>query len=256
MGGALLETVGFTGSLYGMAVGLTVILAVAATALPGDMGRAKAKTKFTQILSKSPAINRLSAARFFLFGSRDVWFVVGLPVFLHEVLHWSFTQTGGFLAAWIIGYGLIQSAAPAITRVLAPVLGPHPTGRTAVVLAFALAALPAGIAWGLSRDSDPIWLVMGGLFLFALVFALNSAVHSYLILDYSDADGVAMNVGFYYMANAGGRLLGTVLSGAIYQNWGLPGCLWIAAIVVLAAALLSLRLPEEVVSARPRDTIG
>ncbi len=241
MGGALLAGIGFNGALYAMAVGLTLILAVSVLALPGDMGRAKAKTKFTQILSKSPAINKLSAARFFLFGSRDVWFVVGLPVFLHDVLDWSTTQVGGFMAVWVIGYGFIQSAAPAITRIL----GGHPDGRTAAWLAFALAAAPAGIAYGLGTDIDPTWMVTGGLILFALVFAVNSAVHSYLILDYSDADGVALNVGFYYMANAGGRLLGTVLSGAVYQVWGLAGCLWFAVALVLAAAALSLFLPHQ-----------
>ncbi|MEK9672769.1 MAG: organoarsenical effux MFS transporter ArsJ [Rhodospirillaceae bacterium] len=238
LGGALLQGVGFTGSLHLMAAGLAVILVISAVSLPADMGRARAKTKFTQIFSKSPAVNRLSAARFFLFGSRDVWFVVGLPVFLYEGLHWSFTQVGGFLALWIIGYGVIQSAAPAITRVAG-----HPDGRMAAWLAFGLAAVPGVIAYGLGTTADPVWLVVAGLILFALVFALNSAVHSYLILDYSDADGVALNVGFYYMANAGGRLLGTVLSGAVYQVWGLQGCLWAAVALVVAAAALSLLLP-------------
>ena len=97
---------------------------------------------------------------------------------------------------------------------------------------------------GLTLINDQPWVVIPGLVLFGIVFAINSAVHSYLILAYSDFERVAMNVGFYYMANAGGRLAGTVLSGLAYQVYGLEGCLWLSALALLAALLLSLKLPE------------
>jgi hypothetical protein len=168
-----------------------------------------------------PVINRLSAARFFLFGSRDVWFVVGLPVFLYSVLGWSFVQVGGFLALWVIGYGIVQANAPRLLR--RSHHGRGPGGGTALLWAFVLAAFPAAIALGLQYGFDPALVLVAGLVLFGVVFALNSAVHSYLILAYADFDKVSMNVGFYYMANAGGRLAGTVLSGWVYQTQGLSG---------------------------------
>lgn len=243
MGAALLSLIGFDGALYAMAAGLTVILIGSVALLPGGIGKAKTKVKFSQVFSKSPAINKLSAARFFLFGARDVWFVVGLPVFLHAVLGWNFYEVGGFLAFWVIGYGMVQSAAPALTKRTG--LAAHPDGRTAMWLALVLAMVTAGIALALRLDVAPETAVVAGLMVFGVIFALNSAVHSFLILDYSDADGVALNVGFYYMANAGGRLLGTVLSGAIYQLWGLEGCLWMSVVLVTSATLLSLALPRS-----------
>jgi predicted MFS family arabinose efflux permease len=66
-----------------------------------------------------------------------------------------------------------------------------------------------------------------------------------LVLAYTDEDSAALNVGFYYMANAGGRLLGTLASGIVFQLAGFAGCLWISAALVLAAAVLSLRLPKD-----------
>jgi predicted MFS family arabinose efflux permease len=183
----------------------------------------------------------LSAARFFLFGARDVWFVVGLPVYLYAVLGWEFMQVGGFLALWIIGYGFVQATVPKLIRKTHHDKGPD--GATARIWVFMLALVPAGIALALMYGANPAWSLMIGLGLFGVVFAINSAVHSYLILAYSDNDKVAMNVGFYYMANAGGRLLGTVLSGGVYQVWGLVGCLWWSVAFVVAAALLSFALP-------------
>ena len=88
-------------------------------------------------------------------------------------------------------------------------------------------------------------MLVVGLIAFGVVFAMNSAVHSYLILAYADNDRAAMNVGFYYMANAGGRLAGTILSGLLYQWQGLTACLWASAAFVLAAAALSLLLPSR-----------
>lgn len=246
VGAALLEGIGFRGALGVLAATLLCVLILTALWLPAGVGKMKSKPKFTQVFSTTPAINWLAAARFFLFGSRDVWFVVGLPVYLYAVLGWSFMQVGAFLALWVIGYGFVQAAAPRL-------LGRHPPGgATARGWAIALAALPAGIALALGQGWEAAPVLITGLILFGIVFAINSAVHSYLILAYSGHDRVAMNVGFYYMANAGGRLTGTVLSGWAYQTYGLEGCLWWSSAFVLAAALLSLRLPP-VSDGRIRD---
>ncbi|MEA3410812.1 MAG: organoarsenical effux MFS transporter ArsJ [Pseudomonadota bacterium] len=242
VGAALLQWIGFRAALAVLAGLLLVVLIVTAVLLPSGLGRMKTKPKFTQVFSKVPAINWLSAARFFLFGSRDVWFVVGLPVFLYDVLHWEFMWVGGFLALWVIGYGFVQVSAPRLIRHSHH--GRGPGGGTARLWVFVLAFLPAGIALGLAQGWDPATVLIVGLVLFGIVFAINSAVHSYLILAYSDFDKVSMNVGFYYMANAGGRLTGTVLSGWVYQTHGLEGCLWWSAGFVLMAAILSFPLPE------------
>ncbi|MES9944453.1 MAG: organoarsenical effux MFS transporter ArsJ [Candidatus Thiodiazotropha sp.] len=242
IGAALLELIGFRGALAVLAVMLLLVLIVTAILLPTGLGKMKSKPKFTQVFSNIPAINWLAAARFFLFGSRDVWFVVGLPVFLYQVLGWSFTQVGGYLALWIIGYGIVQASVPRLVRRSHHGLGPG--GGTARFWAFLLALFPIAIAVGLHMGWPADYVLVIGLILFGVVFAVNSAVHSYLILAYSDHEKVAMNVGFYYMANAGGRLLGTVLSGLIYQLDGLTGCLWWSAGFVLVAALLSFGLPE------------
>jgi hypothetical protein len=240
-GAALLSLTGFRMALSILAGGLLLVLVTTVVLLPRNLGKSKAKPKFTQIFSKTAEINWLSAARFFLFGARDVWFVVGLPVYLYAVLGWEFMQVGGFLAAWIIGYGFIQASAPKLIRKSHHELGPD--GATARFWVFILAFVPAGIALALMAGLEPAWTLIIGLGLFGVVFAVNSAVHSYLILAYSDSDKVALNVGFYYMANAGGRLLGTVLSGWVYQVWGLTGCLWWSVGFVLAAAVLSFALP-------------
>ncbi len=242
IGAALLQWIGFRGALLTLAGTLLAVLVITFFLLPSGVGKMKSKPKFTQVFSRVAAINRLSAARFFLFGSRDAWFVVGLPVFLYDVLGWRFMEVGGFLALWIVGYGLVQAGAPGLLR--RSHRGTGPGGSTARLWAFVLFFVPAGMALALQQDLPAQWVVILGLVLFGLVFAINSAVHSYLILAYSSHDRVAMNVGFYYMANAGGRLTGTILSGWAYQVWGLEGCLWWSAAFVLVAALLSLSLPE------------
>ncbi len=242
VGAALLEWIGFRAALGALAGMLLLVLIITASLLPTGVGRMKSKPRFTQVFSTIGAINRLSAARFFLFGSRDVWFVVGLPVFLYQLLGWSFTQVGAFMALWVIGYGLVQATAPRIIKRTHH--GQGPGGGSARLWAFALALLPAGIALGLQQEWPPNIVLIVGLILFGVVFAVNSAVHSYLILAYSDHERVSMNVGFYYMANAGGRLVGTVLSGWAYQTQGLEGCLWWSTAFVLLAALISFGLPE------------
>jgi MFS family permease len=242
IGAALLEWIGFRGTLSLLSGMLFLVLTITVVLLPKGLGKMKAKAKFSQVFSPVPAINWLSSARFFLFGSRDVWFVVGLPVFLYQVLHWSFTQVGGFMAVWIIGYGLVQTMAPRLVRRTHQ--GQGPDGATARHWAFALALFPAAIALALILEWPADKVLIIGLILFGIVFAINSAVHSYLVLAYSDHDRVAMNVGFYYMANAGGRLAGTLLSGWMYQVYGLEGCLWCSVCFLLTAAILSIGLPR------------
>jgi predicted MFS family arabinose efflux permease len=242
LGGALLALLGFTYAVLAMAAVLALVWLSSLLLLKKDLGKAKAKPKFKDILSKSRAINILSAARMFLFGARDVWFVVALPVYLSTVFGWDFWQVGGFLAAWVIGYGIVQSFAPAITG---KQRGHVPDGRAAFVWALLLAGLPAGIALGLSAGLSAHLAVLGGLLLFGALFAVNSSLHSYLIVSYAKEDGVSLDVGFYYMSNAVGRLIGTVLSGWVYQAYGLPACLWISTVFILLAALFSLGLPRH-----------
>jgi MFS family permease len=243
VGGLLFYLVDFQNSLYILAGLVLTTLVVTAILMKGDLGTANKKAKFSQMFSNNPAVNMLAAARVFLFASRDVWFVVGLPVFLYTVLEWKFWQVGGFLAIWIIGYGIVQASAPAILRQFYHD-GHTPDGRTATWLAFLLAVFPAGIAIALWAGADPTWVVVGGLIAFGIAFAMNSAVHSYLILAYTDSSKVAMNVGFYYMANACGRLAGTVLSGILYQYFDLVGCLWACVAFTIATGLLSRFLPS------------
>jgi predicted MFS family arabinose efflux permease len=242
LGGALLALLGFTGAVLLMAAALALIWLASLVLLKKDLGKAKAKLKFRDILSKSRAINFLSAARLFLFGARDVWFVVALPVYLSSVFGWDFWQVGGFLAAWVIGYGLVQSMAPAITG---KAQGRLPDGRVAFVWALLLAGLPAAIALGLGSSLSAQAVLIGGLLLFGALFAVNSSLHSYLIVSYAKEDGVSLDVGFYYMSNALGRLTGTLLSGWVYQNYGLEACLWISSVFVLLAALIALGLPRH-----------
>ncbi len=243
IGGVLLTALGFSGSLLIMAAGLALVLMAAVISLPGEMGQARVTVKFSQILSKSREINLLSAARLFLFGSRDIWFVVGLPVFLSASLGWSHTEVGGFLALWVIGYGGVQTLAPSLLKIF-PGNG-TPQGGTATAGALALVILTAMIAVGVSLDLSPWLTLVTGLALFGLIFAVNSSVHSYLILTYTASDQAALNVGFYYMANAMGRLVGTLLSGLVFQYGGLVACLWVSAGFVLIAALISRRLPSS-----------
>jgi MFS family permease len=240
-GSALLGSFGFVNSLWMMIGGLCLLL-LTGLFLPKGMGKIKAKVKFKQLFSKSPEINILSAARFFLFGSRDVWFVVGLPVFLRSVLGWSFEQVGGFLACWVIGYGLIQSLAPLLIQRFGS--GGVPRSKTVQFWTSLLTVVPGSIAIALQLGIPATIAIVGGLIIFGIVFAFNSAVHSYLVLAFTDDDKVALNVGFYYMANSGGRLAGTVLSGFVYQFYGLVGCLWVSTLLVLAAAVITRKLPD------------
>ena len=247
LGGALLATVGFAAAVAIMAGALLLVWLLSLLLLKRDLGKAKAKPKFREIFSKSRAINLLSAARMFLFGARDVWFVVALPVFLASTLGWDFWQVGGFLAAWVIGYGLVQSFAPHITG---RATGRLPDGRSASAWAVLLAMVPATMAALLVYGVPASWVLIVGLTVFGVLFALNSALHSYLIVSYASEDGVSLDVGFYYMANAMGRLLGTVLSGWVFQRWGLAACLAISAALIAVAAAVSVALPRSTMHVR------
>lgn len=242
LGGALLALLGFAGAVLAMAAVLALVWLASLLLLNRDLGKARHKPKFSELLSKSRAINILSAARLFLFGARDVWFVVALPVYLSATFGWDFWQVGGFLAAWVIGYGIVQSFAPHLTGKRR---GRVPDGRAAFVWAALLALLPALIALGLGSPLPAQPLLIGGLLLFGVLFAVNSSLHSYLIVSYAREDGVSLDVGFYYMSNALGRLLGTLLSGWVFQAHGLAACLWVSTAFVLLAALISLGLPRH-----------
>ena len=168
--------------------------------------------------------------------------MVALPVYLSSTLGWDHWAVGAFLASWVIGYGVVQSVAPRITG------GGNagaPDGRAAFGWAAVLALVPAGIAIAMTVDA---WLpvsLLVGLLIFGVLFAVNSALHSYLIVSYADEAGVSLDVGFYYMANAMGRLLGTVLSGWVFQVWGLQACLWISSIFIGISAVVALLLPRH-----------
>lgn len=244
LGAVLLSWIGFVYALQAMAAVLFLVLLISLILLKGDIGKSKEKVRFRALFSKSREINFLSAARLFLFGSRDIWFVVGLPLFLTEVFDWSFWQTGGFLSLWVIGYGAVQASAPLLVK-RRDQNGISAGVKDALVWGVALIVVTGAIAAAVQFDFYPEIAVVGGLALFGLVFAVNSAVHSYLVLAFTDVDKVALNVGFYYMANACGRLVGTLLSGVIYLSWGLSGCLWASGVFVALAVVLIFPLARQ-----------
>jgi predicted MFS family arabinose efflux permease len=233
LGAVLLTWLGFSGALWVMAGVLSFIWLASLCLLTQDLGKKKNKPKFSEIFSKSRAINLLSAARLCLFASRDVWFVVALPVYLSSQFGWDHTWVGGFMATWIILYGIVQANAPKLTGQANNL---KQSNRAAVVWATPLTLVPLLIAAGLMLDIAPLVIVVSGLLVFGALFAVNSSLHSYLIVRLADSDGVSLDVGFYYMANAMGRLFGTVVSGLIYQIYGLEACL------VVSSALLGLAL--------------
>ena len=242
MGGALLAAFGFEDAVLAMLVGLALVFVFSILALKQDLGKAKNKPKFKDLLSKSKPVNVLSAARLFLFAARDVWFVVALPVYLASTMNWSHQEVGAFLALWVIGYGIVQTRAPKITSRFG---AQPPAGGAAVAWATALVLIPLGIALSLQFDWYPREVLLTGLLIFGFVFAVNSSLHSYLIVSFSKEDGVSLDVGFYYMSNAMGRLLGTVLSGWVYMTWGLAACLWISALMVALSAIAATALPSH-----------
>jgi hypothetical protein len=243
LGGALLEAMGFRGALWAMAAALALVLAAVALTLPPLLGRAGASRSARELFSRSAGINLLAAARVFLFGARDVWFVVGLPVFLYAS-GWTFAMVGAFLALWTIGYGVVQASAPAMVRRSADGLSTEVPAARAWSLA--LAAVPLALAaLLLAGVPRPDLVVPAGLCVFGALFAVNSSVHSYLVLAYAGSGKAAEDVGFYYAANAAGRFGGTLLSGLLYGWGGLAACLAGAAAMLILCWMITLKLPRR-----------
>ena len=240
LGGLLLDLLGFRGALWAMAGLLGLIFCAVALSLPPLMGKSKASKSAKELFAKSRAINLLALARVMLFGARDVWFVVGVPVFLYAS-GWTFTMVGGFLAVWTVGYGLVQASAPLLVRRSADGL----TSEVAAARLWSvlLTVVPLGIALAVFLKVSYLeWIVVGGLGLFGIAFAVNSSVHSYLILAYAGSEKAAEDVGFYYAANAAGRFTGTLLSGVLYQWGGLLYCLLGSALMLLLCAICTFFL--------------
>jgi predicted MFS family arabinose efflux permease len=242
VGGLLLDLIGFRPALWLMAGLLAVILAAGLILLPRELGKAKSSRSVRELFGKSRGVNLLAAARIFMFGARDVWFVVALPVFLYAS-GWHFLEVGGFLAVWTIAYGGIQAIAPAlVTRSADGLSREVPAAR---LWAGLLVAVPVVLALvmqvpGLRR---PDLVLVGGLALFALPFAVNSSLHSYLILAYAGSEKAAEDVGFYYAANATGRLMGIILSGLLYQVGGMTACLTGSAVMLAICWLVTFLIP-------------
>ncbi|MDG2033090.1 MAG: organoarsenical effux MFS transporter ArsJ, partial [Rhodospirillales bacterium] len=249
LGGVLLQFLGFHIALWSLAVFLILVLLAARGLVTADLGRASQKITPRDLFSKKREINFLSIARVFLFASRDVWFVVGVPIFLARQFGWSFDQIGGFMAAWVIGYGVIQAVAP---KLLTHVSDAGSGARAAKYWGTLLCLIPLAIAAGLTPAAVDFWAdgllvkltLISGLCLFGIIFAINSSVHSFLIVAYSDRNKIALNVGFYYMANAAGRLLGTLLSGIVFQFYGLAACLLVSGVMIGLAVLMTLPLSQ------------
>ncbi|MGA1746947.1 MAG: organoarsenical effux MFS transporter ArsJ [Ilumatobacteraceae bacterium] len=239
VGAALLSGFGFDGALWTMVIALAITVVALIIFLNEDIGKSKRKAPLRSVLSASPSINKLSIARVFLFGSRDIWFVVALPVFLSTELGWSHEGVGAFLAVWVVGYGIVQSAAP---RLLAGKSRTVDEVRATGTWALILAAVSAGIGVGVLFDTSATVAVVAGLIVFGVVFAMNSSLHSFLILAYADDDGVSMDVGFYYSANAVGRLVGTLLSGVLYLAGGISLAMWGSTVFVVITWVLAKRL--------------
>ena len=242
IGGLLLYFVGFKTAVLILATVLALVFISSLVWLETDMGKAKNKPKFKHLFSKSRSINILSAARMFLFGARDVWFVVALPVYLGSVFGWGHLWVGGFLALWVIIYGVVQGFAPKITG---KAENKVPDGSVALIWVGFLTAVTGLIAYTVQIEWQPELVIIVGLIIFGAVFAVNSSLHSYLIISYAKDDGVSLDVGFYYMANAMGRLLGTILSGWVFQMAGLAACLWVSFSFLLLTTFISLYLPKS-----------
>jgi predicted MFS family arabinose efflux permease len=225
VGAALLSGIGYDGALWSMAGALAITVIALIIFLNEDIGKSKKKAPLRSVLSKSSAINRLSAARFFLFGSRDSWSERGV---------------GGFLALWVIGYGVVQSTAPKmLARGGRRIDEVGATQRWALILGLVSATIALLVAFDIAVN----WAIVGGLIVFGIAFAMNSSLHSYLVLAFSDDDSVALDVGFYYSANAAGRFVGTLLSGLLYLWGDLAAALWGSTIFVVITWICAQRLP-------------
>ena len=248
LGGALLSSFGFSTSIMIMLTGLSLVWLLSLILLKADLGRSKSKPKISQLLSKSTSINQLSGARLCLFAARDVWFVVALPVYLAQQLGWAYWQVSGFLAAWIIGYGLVQMLTPRLTRNIqqkTSLTSFSWVHKTAFRWQSSLCLVPIIMALGLSMQGYDTVVLIVGLGVFGIVFAVNSTLHSYLILALAKTETVALDVGFYYMANAAGRLLGTLLSGWVFLEHGFIACLLLSSLLVALTACITFSMVGE-----------
>lgn len=241
LGGLLLEIFGFRGALWIMASILAVILLAVKLSLPRLMGKTKASKNARELFAKSKGVNLLALARIFLFGARDVWFVVGVPVFLYTS-GWTFTMVGGFMAFWTIGYGIIQASAPSVVRRSSDGLSSEVPGARLWSFILSIVTICIGILLVI-QTKNVDWLLVIGLSIFGFAFAVNSSVHSYLILAYAGSEKAAEDVGFYYAANAVGRFIGTFLSGALYSLGGIAACIWCSAAMLFICWLITLGLP-------------
>jgi MFS family permease len=250
LGGVLLEVLGFKVSLWVMAGLLSIVLLGVVTYVPKLMGKSKASKSAKELFAKNKAINLLAAARVVLFGARDIWFVVGVPVFLYAA-GWSQPMVGAFLAIWTIGYGMVQAFAPHLVKRSEDGLSTEvPAARHWSAM---LAVVPVALAIAVAMNVPHLeWVVVGGLGVFGFAFAVNSSVHSYLVLAYAGSEKAAEDVGFYYAANAVGRFLGTLLSGVLYQWGGLLYALIGSAAMLITCWAVTLALPET----RPTQRIA
>ena len=250
-----------------MAATLALVWLLSLLLLTKDLGKSRFKPKFNELFSKSARINQLSAALLFLFGARDIWFVIALPLYLSTHFHWSQTEVGAFLALWVIGYGAVQALAPLLTGRRGQGKGKGkghqvdnrnqtsshqhnidanvPDANTALRWAVLLCSIPLLISAAMLYSPYPLWALIGGLLIFGAIFAVNSSLHSYLIVSVASRDGVSLDVGFYYMANAMGRLIGTLLSGWLYQAFGLQACLWVSSAFLFATVLITQLLTKS-----------
>jgi predicted MFS family arabinose efflux permease len=242
IGGFLLQVVGFRPALWLMAAMLALVLAGVVLSLPRSLGKAKSSRSFRELFAKTRAINLMAAARIFMFGSRDIWFVVGLPVFLYG-FGWQYMQVAGFVAVWTIAYGAVQALAPSVvTRSRDGLTREVPAAR---LWGLALTGVPVALALLLAMPGlpRPDLVLVAGLLVFGFIFAVISSLHSYLILAYAGSEKAAEDVGFYYAANAAGRLPGIILSGLLTQYGGMQACLWGSAVMLAICLAITVALP-------------
>ncbi len=242
LGALLLAMFGFQLSLLLMALSLLVIALLSLKFLKAELGKAKTKPKFKQLFSKNKSLNNLAAARMFLFAARDVWFVIAIPVYFVSQYGWQHQFVGSFMALWIIFYGVVQAFTPKLLARFKVIL---PTGKLLAKWALLLCISVILLAISLFFNNENQWLMIIGLFIFGGIFAINSSLHSYVIVAMARDDGISMDVGFYYMANAMGRLLGTILSGWVYQVYSLEACLVLSALLALSSSFFIRKIDSK-----------
>ena len=240
LGGILLTKFGFQNSLWVMAGSLGLVLLLVSFLLPKNLGTSRPSGRIKELFSKSPEVNKIALARIFLFGGRDIWFVVAIPIFLYTN-GWDFWEVGGFLAGWTVFYGIVQAIAPNIIHLTNN--GKTVSSKSILVWSISLALVPLCLL-GIMLAKTDLLLLLSGLVLFGFVFAINSSLHSFLIVAYAGSKKAAEDIGFYYAANAAGRLFGTFLSGLLFQLGGVLACLAGTTLFLIATSFVVWRLPE------------